>query len=76
LKNLAEATSEAQDTVALPTAPPKALGAGCAMNLFFNKLSGVRFISKWNLYRSVSYDGEWIFTKQGGESSDGRGCTH
>ena len=34
----AEATSEAQDTLALPTELSNALFAGCAINLFFNKL--------------------------------------
>jgi hypothetical protein len=34
----AEATSEAQDNVLLSAALPKALGAGCAMNRFFNEL--------------------------------------
>jgi hypothetical protein len=34
----AEAASEAQDNVLLSAALPKALGAGCAMNRFFNKL--------------------------------------
>jgi hypothetical protein len=34
----AEATSKAQDDMPLPAALPEALGAGCAMNRFFNKL--------------------------------------
>jgi hypothetical protein len=34
----AEAASEAQDNVLLSAALPEALGAGCAMNQFFNKL--------------------------------------
>ena len=38
MKKGAEATSEAQDNVPLPAALPEALGAGCAMNRFFNKL--------------------------------------
>jgi hypothetical protein len=33
-----EATSEAQDAVAGVTVLSEALSAGCAMNLFFNKL--------------------------------------
>jgi hypothetical protein len=37
LKNLAEATSEAQDAWPFPLNCPKALFAGCAVNLFFNK---------------------------------------
>jgi hypothetical protein len=36
----AEAASEAQDHVLLSAALPKALGAGCAVNRFFNKLLG------------------------------------
>jgi hypothetical protein len=36
----AEAASEAQDNVLLSAALPEALGAGCAMNRFFNKLLG------------------------------------
>jgi hypothetical protein len=34
----AEAASEAQDNVLLSAVLPKASGAGCAMNRFFNKL--------------------------------------
>jgi hypothetical protein len=40
LKNLAEATREAQDTVGLSTLIPKELLAGCAVSLFLNKLLG------------------------------------
>jgi hypothetical protein len=40
----AEAASEAQENVLLSAALPKALGAGCAMNRFFNKLLDQRLL--------------------------------